>query len=264
MDLRKTSIEKKLELFEKAKKLHQNGLSFRKIAKILGINRITVMRWIKGINKPSGNWDIDLSPSPHLSYFLGALLGDGSIRRKVHNYKYEIRLRVKDKDFAEEFAKCSSKILRKKVKIGKDIDKTRCGERYSISICNKRLWEFLTMHSMEEIIEIAKAYPKEFLRGLFDAEGSSSKTSISFSNTNQLLIKTVKNLLKFFGMKAKIRISIKKGQKVKIRESFYVAKKDVYVVYIYGKDNIEKFSKEIGFSIKRKLKRIKPGGHQVG
>jgi len=62
------------------------------------------LRWIKGITKPAGVSQVNIEPSPHFSYFLGALLGDGNIRKVEKSYKYEIRLRVKDREFAEKFA----------------------------------------------------------------------------------------------------------------------------------------------------------------
>jgi len=90
------------------------------------------MTWCKGLHKPAGSSQINLSPSPHLSYFLGALFGDGNVRKKVHNYKYQIRLRVQDKDFALLFANSASNILQKEIKLV---------ERTILLVVGKGLWQ---------------------------------------------------------------------------------------------------------------------------
>ena len=255
--LKDLKIEEKLELYEKVKKLRKKGLSYEEIVKSLKVkvDPTTLSRWCRGLGKPTGSSLINVKPSPEFSYFLGALMGDGNIRKRIHNYQYEIRLRVQDKDFAILFAKAISKIVNKKIKLRKEKDFTRCGERFLVSLSNKRLWEFLVSRSTTQLIRIAEKFPRWFLRGLFDAEGSSS-SGVEFSNTNLVLIKEVSRLLRSLGINHKIKLKIKKGQKVKIRNKLYIARKNLYTIRISRKEDIRKFATLVGFGIKRKQKKI--------
>ncbi|MCD6371918.1 MAG: hypothetical protein J7L39_04370 [Candidatus Aenigmarchaeota archaeon] len=259
-------VEEKLKILEKIRKLRDKGFSYTQIREELlkegiVISKSTIRRWDKEITRPAGSSDINISPSPHLSYFLGALLGDGNIRRKK-NYKYEIRLRVKDKDFAEYFAYSLSKILNKSVKVGKERDLTRSGERFSVVVSNKRLWEFLYYNSLSNLIKIAEKFPQDFLRGLFDAEGSASRSSVGFYNTNKEIINSVVRLLKRLGIKTKVKVWIHKGEKVRIRNKIYKSNHDILCVLITKKNDIIKFSRLVGFNISRKRKKL-PGGRSV-
>ncbi len=258
--LRSLKVEEKLKLYEKVKNLREKGLSYKKIAEKIAkdlkikIDPTTISAWYRNLCKPAGASSINLQPSPEFSYFLGALIGDGNIRRKIHNYHYTVRLRVQDKDFAILFAKAASKIVNKKIKIRKEKDFTRCGERFLVAINNKRLWEFLRWKSLTQLIEIGKKFPAQFLKGLFDAEGSSS-SKIQFSNTSLLLVREVSRLLKNLQINCRVRLAIRKGEKVRIRDKIYTARKNIYVLTVSKKADIQKFVRLIGFGIKRKQRK---------
>ena len=261
--LRELKVREKKRIFEIVKKLREKQLTYNEILKRIrkkfnvNISKSTLIRWCKNLNKPAGWSEINLIPSPQLSYFLGALIGDGNVRRIIHDYKYEIRLKVQNYSFAKNFAKATSHILNKKVKIKKERDFTRSGERYVVSVCNKRLWEFLTDQPLKNLIKIAEKFPKEFLQGLFDAEGFVCNSYIGLANTNTFLLNEVKKLLSIWGIKYKLKLVIKKGQKVKIRGKFYKANKNVYSLLITRKEDVEKFAKFVGFCMKRKKIKLK-------
>jgi len=261
-NLKLLSVKEKMKIFKRIKMLRKSGLSYTKIVEKIKtefdvkISKTTIIRWCKGQHKPAGYSQINLHPSPEFSYFLGALIGDGNVRRIIHNYKYETRLRVQDYDFAKTFAICVSKFLNKKIRIGKERDLTRCGERHLVAIYNKQLWEFLTSKSIKELIKIGKKFPTEFLRGIFDAEGFVSHKQVGLANTNLKLLKEVQYLLlEIFRIRSKIRLQIKKGKKVRIRGKLYSANKNVYILLLNRKDS-KKFAKNIGFSIKRKQSKL--------
>lgn len=107
---------------------------------------------------------------------------------------------------------------------------------------------------MRKLIELSQNFPVEFLRGLFDAEGSSSKNRVEFSNTNLLLLDTVQEILRKFEINSKRKLIIKKGQKVKIRDKFYRARKNIYTITISRKAHVEKFVKLIGFWDQKKTR----------
>jgi intein-encoded DNA endonuclease-like protein len=83
--LRDLSVFELKEIMNYARTLRSEGLSYSaislKIAKTynVSVSRPTVSRWCKGTHDPFNKInDVDLSPSPALSYVVGVYLGDGS------------------------------------------------------------------------------------------------------------------------------------------------------------------------------------------
>ena len=100
------------KLVDDVRTLREKGLSYSKIAKILQakgikVSKVTVMRWCKGLHDPRNRLNsVKLDPSPELAYVIGVIFGDGSVSFKKRDYKYRIRLKVVDREFAEEFKRC--------------------------------------------------------------------------------------------------------------------------------------------------------------
>ncbi len=82
----------------------------RKASKLLGIPRSTLINWKHG-QKP---WQAKWTPKPtkELAYIIGVLMGDGTAVK--HGSHYELRLVVRDREFAEEFNKMVAKLLNRK------------------------------------------------------------------------------------------------------------------------------------------------------
>ena len=78
-------------------------------------------------------------------------------------------------------------------------------------------------------------------------EMGKAKRWIHFSNSNKIIIKSVISILNNLKISHKIRKRVHSG---------FGSHKIQYEVLIYGKENIEKFYKEVGFSIKRKRRKL--------
>jgi hypothetical protein len=210
----------------------------------------TVDHWIYGERHPFGSFTIpDLTPSRELSYVLGAFLGDGcafKTRSIKGTILYEVQLAVRDRDFANEFNKCISKILRKDG--GYSIFER--GGYYAVRVTNRILYEFLKkpwkMHK-----QIIEKFPAEFLRGFFDSEGCVHRRMIAVSNTNLGLIKYIKSLLKR-------HFSITTAPKI-YSESYVTQKglRKCYRLEINRKESRLRFYRFIGFSIARKQETLR-------
>lgn len=70
---------------------------------------------------------VRLEPSLKLAYVIGVMFGDGSVsfRKSGRSYKYRIRLKVVDREFAEEFKRCLE-ALGLKPSLRLERDRSRC------------------------------------------------------------------------------------------------------------------------------------------
>ena len=86
---------------------------------------------------------------------------------------------------------------------------------------------------------------------------------MGFSNTNREIIRSVVRLLRRMRINPRVRVIIRKGERVKIRGKTYKANHDVLCVLISRKEDIERFSRLVGFTISRKREKL-PGGRNNG
>jgi intein-encoded DNA endonuclease-like protein len=257
-----------LKVIEFAKELRNQGLSYSKIveeleSKGIRVSRATVMRWCKGSHNPFNRMNlVELSPSPELSYIVGVFFGDGSIYldNAGGGYKYKVRLKVVDKEFAEEFKRCLESIgLKPSLRFERN--KTRT-DRWCVEAYSKSLYTFLKQPK-EKLFEIAREYPREFLRGFFDSEGSvgwdrkRKKLSVKACNYDLELLQFVQELLASLGIHSKIYVQAREGRRVKIRDKYYSYKQDFYCIDIYRREAVAEFAKIVGFTISRKAEKLK-------
>ncbi|AGT34263.1 hypothetical protein OCC_13900 [Thermococcus litoralis DSM 5473] len=140
--------QKELEvLVNYVRGLRNYGLSYSEIVervymeKGVKISKATVLRWCKEKHEPFNKIKLlDLSPSPALSYILGAYFGDVTIGIG-QKYKYRIRLKVVDREFTEAFAK-ALKEIGANPRVGYENDSTRVG-RWYVESTTKSLYMFL-------------------------------------------------------------------------------------------------------------------------
>ncbi|MEM4574361.1 MAG: hypothetical protein QXF45_07480 [Candidatus Caldarchaeum sp.] len=61
---------------------------------------------------------LSLKPSKELAYIIGAVVGDGYVyryqRHEKHSTEFRIGIHVKDVDFASEFSRCLSEVLKRR------------------------------------------------------------------------------------------------------------------------------------------------------
>ncbi len=180
-----------------------------------------------------------------LAYVLGVAKGDGC----VSTAQRRIILSATDKDFVitfkialENWSKFNARFYSRDIKKPNYI-KTRKLQWVSY-IDSKEAADFLASFNVNDVLSASNDIKCAFLKGLFDSEGSVSKDSVIFYNSNKYLIKLVYNLLIELGIEP--RINDYKAKSLSGKNISYSR------VCIYKKDSLEKFANLIGFSIKRK------------
>ena len=174
--------------------------------------------------------------SPEVCYIYGVILGDGTLGKDYFS------LGSIDKEFAEKFRNEVKKWCNKVSKIYWYTDE------YVISYWSINLANFLKILKIRDILKLSSNYKIQFLKGLFDSDGSMSKCGrVDFDNCNKEIIDIVSQLLEELKITHSVRISIKKGTKT----NFGVYKKDLYQIHIF-KESLSSFAKHINFIMSRK------------
>jgi intein-encoded DNA endonuclease-like protein len=180
-------------------KLSRDGLRVSEIAKELernlgerlGLSQVS--EWVRGNGSPDGSvYRFEPLMIPELAYVIGARLGDGSQSRSWH-HNYMIKLRVTDKDFAEEFARCAGVVLKRKpFRLWWNPKRSM----WHAEINSIMLFKFLSQsfEHFRPMLEHCKRFSAAFLRGFFDSEGSSSGGDVTCTNTNLDPLMYVKRL----------------------------------------------------------------------
>lgn len=193
---------------------------------------------------------IDLSPSSHLAYMLGVLLGDGYSHHD-NKFNWHFGLRVDDKEFAEAFADAFFKIgLRRWPKVHEHLISTEFKpEKHNVYACKvgcNKMGEWysqLSYKKIEDLLGDDENIIFSFLRGYFDSEGSihqdgqTGVVNVSFANTNDELSFFVSHLLKKVGFDS----AVVKGAGVCLRGT--------------GKEKLD-FIAKLKPTIKRKLEKL--------
>jgi len=187
-------------------------------------------------------------PTFNLGYVIGVILGDGCIYMNSRKYKYFIQLIVKDKDFAEFFAKIFEKWSKKRVSVKfiKRLEKhKKTGEKfyspyYSVIIYSKNISIFLEdkIKLLNWIYKSTKSLKIGVIKGLWDSEGHYSSYKLGFSNYDQNVMKLFLTLTNELGITFK---TIKDGRESQSRGGI----KTTYNFY-----------KIIGITIKRKRDKV--------
>ena len=260
-------LEVRIKAYDYARELKKRGLTLREIrAEIrrkygIWIDASTISRWSRGVCTPYNGRRIPslelLKPSEDLGYVIGVRLGDGYVRE--NNGNYIIGLTAKDEEFVEKFGNCLGNVLGRK-----PIRPRRIAETYVAVASSKTLYELLKkpvdLKRIRRYVEHCPKCAAAFLRGLFDSEGCvSEKGYIKLINSNyELLVYAQKLLWRYFGIestgpwphtqKGTTMHDPRTGKQYKTNE-------DCYYIYIRAK-GLPAFHKHIGFTIKRKQKRL--------
>jgi intein-encoded DNA endonuclease-like protein len=266
--------ELRIKLFDEVNRLRRDGLTYKEIIEEIWrrhgvrLSKSNVSYWIRGIHSPYNGRHIPsiefLEPSMELAYVIGAKLGDGYAtrrRRIIKGYNdVTIGLKVKDRDFAEEFGRCLEKVLGRrpiKLRYRNDVGK------YVVEIYSQTLYELLKkpidLNKLKKYIEHCERCVATFLRGFVDSEGHVNKKGyIYISNTDYGLLEYVKDLLKRLGIESTgpwpKRLQGKTFYDPKTMKR-YTYKKECFHIYIGAGSNIN-FYKNIGFTIRRKQRRL--------
>jgi intein-encoded DNA endonuclease-like protein len=257
--------EFRIKMYNDVHKLRKRGLSYTEIRNKLyrkygvWIGRATIIKWLHGVSSPYNGRRIPslelLKPSEDLGYVIGVRLGDG--------YAYEtskghvIGLKANDKEFVEEFGRRLANVLGRE-----PIRPRKYAGSYIAEAKSKTLYELLKkpvdLKRIKPYVEHCPKCAAAFLRGLFDSEGHISERGyITIHNTDyEVLVYAQKLLWRYFGIEATGPWpDKKKGTIIYDRGKMREVKKDRYYLYI-GAESLPKFYRFIGFTIRRKQKRL--------
>ncbi|MEA2038062.1 MAG: LAGLIDADG family homing endonuclease [Nanoarchaeota archaeon] len=190
------------------------------------------------LTKPTRNYQKLI---PEKAYILGVLCGDGYIDKNF--LKLEIR---RDTDFIEEFIRCFEKVYgieysyyyykRRNSYICNISSKIICKDLLSYGNFGTMNWR-VPKNILNTNNKILKSY---FLRGVYDSEGYVGKDRVEFTSSSNNAIKGISYLLKQLGIKHRIY----KGSKYS-------------VISIFKKEYRRIFNELVGFTIKRKMERLR-------
>jgi len=173
-------------------------------------------------------------------------LGDGSAYSYVNSrgrkdYRVEFYCGI-DRDFAEVVVSYMKRMFSGSVLI-----KYSKKKKYVVYMASKELYDFFT--NKDKMLEYANKYPKSFIRGFFDAEGSvelykrrrgNYSYRISIYNNDVELLRLIHEKLLTIG----------------IRSHLYRDKRGHYFLAICDKASIKRFAILVGSSIERKRKKL--------
>ena len=210
------------------------------------------------IRPPRNQGKLQFQPSRELSFIIGSFLGDGSFVEDS-DYHHHVKLAVRDRDFAEAFNLAVGHILGRKTNkliITHDLGKVYYESKYS----SRSLGLFLSS-PLEELRPFADAYPADFLRGIFSADGCAGvyvdhsylRLQIVLGNSDPELLGLVRFLLEsHFQLHSNTYLKKRKGSTWKNGSKTVVLRKDAYTLQIQRDHDVRVFVDKIGFVIARK------------
>jgi len=271
MSFRNLPINERIKYYNEAMGLRKKyGWGFIRIARNLSLPNDLVRHWLYHERNPTNSGSPNLffsKPSPELAYVIGVKFGDADLQlKRKHSERggRTIRLRARDRDFVSTFAFSTAKLLGK----NKPYKISFEDNQYKACAYGCQLYDFLSkpLKDLEIYIE---EFPVDFLRGLFDSEGSPKVSvvnwkrwkwislNVSITNTNlELLVYTQELLKNNFNIKSSIKSSHKRESSFIKDGKINFRTKDAYELIIYKLSDAKLFSSLIGFSINRKQEKM--------
>lgn len=215
-------------------------------------SRMTLQRWLNGETSPTTSMNkFDSTPSDALSFFLGAWIGDGWADENDGGKR--MRLKVRSKSFATEFAHSATKVLSKSSPYRVWTTEDEGGKWYNVKATSLTLYRFVNQ-PFEDFRATIIQNPKGFLRGFFTAEGNPSvslsrrfglNVAVDLSNSDYPLLQEAQSMLCLLGFRpARIRLTMPKGSIT----NKGVATKSGWLLKLLKFCDVEKFSNDIGFA----------------
>lgn len=219
---------------EQLSKLHwTDGLSRSEIAEMYGVTTQAITYWCQklDVEHRSRTHHVLFKPSPVFSYVLGVYYSDGCFQR--HPAK-RFRVQVVDKIFAESIHRAVAILLGSAPSMTPIPPQDGCKPQWLVSAGCKELIEWVDSKSNQEMIDFAMTYPADFVRGLFEGDGSmktnkGQPVAMIVCNTDREMIESVVSWLK--------REELDPHVSARVLPSG----KDFYEVCIYRQMEIRKF-----------------------
>ena len=240
--------------YELALRLRERlGWGYKRVAaevrRVLGVNvpPVTIRFWLNHGTRPN------ITPIrllPELGYVVGVLMTDCT--KSDH-----VRLRVRDRDFAEEFARALSDLTGKSYEVSNGE-----GGLYAVGLKGSAL-RYIAKSGLWKVVGLA--WPIKFLQGLFDGDGgvavyASQRTmklgvEVVLCNSDLGLLNFAKRLLEELGIwcSAPQRVD-EEGEVTIICGKRYVARRDCWVLRIKQRWSLKRFAALIDFRVERRRK----------
>ena len=181
---------------------------------------------------------------------IARLIGDGSIYPDKYTIKYE----VKDLESLSSFSMDFMETYGLDVKRGHNLSGITGKPIPFVRVRSKRAYQDLMFYGSynshnwkvpDAIIEANVEAKREFLRALFDDEGTvhSKKRIVRLYSINLLGIMQIQSIIQKLGLGSKIY-------------GGFGCKRNVYGLVISGKENLKRFANVIGFGLKRKSDKL--------
>jgi len=255
---KETAISKK-KLWEENKdkimEMRKNGFSYKTLEKrfrLKGKNS-PLRENLKGIRQERNarsfyKVPVNLNPSNDLYYICGVLHGDGWIRNGKH-YQNEnsrmcgIGLDVIDRDFAENFSRCCTNIGLNPALFKHKRKYLKRGFVWRVMAWSSIFVDWFEALDYDHFNNIGNEYKADFLRGIFDSEGSVNKYNINITSTDYDLMELISNLMEDvgFGNEIKTVDTVLRGNPYRM-----------YRIYLNKRDGAKDFLELIQPSIARK------------
>lgn len=272
MLLHKLPLDKRIRLYRDAFALHREGLGIRKIERRFrstygySVAAANISKWIyHGARPDSRAHNPNLSPSPQLSYFIGAYKGDGFEYCNTKRRIFRVGFRVKDKDFARHASSAVGFVLRRNpIPLWTAKGYGGPNDVFHVFTADSWILRSFLRQRLESLLAVAMKFPREFLRGIFDAEGFVSisrcrnrmQIHVGIGMSSPRIIKVVRRvLLAEFGIastgpyRTKAKARMMQGHLARF-------KRTTYAIRISALAELEKFARLVGFSIRRKNRRL--------
>ena len=262
-------IVDRLKAYNKAMEFKRQGLEIKEIfkklqAENLEVNLSTLYDWLKFGRHPKNRLNIIMNFDGNFSYLVGLIIGDGCFYKVMEKGSYNrgrICFGSKDKELAEKFSIIASIVLDKKKPYHYRWAET--SKVYFSEFCSKQFVEFL-LQPFEKVEKVIEPYISDFLKGIFDAEGSISiryqnnrvYPRIFLTNANIKLINYIKTKLKEMDINSTIQLNTPEGKEKKIFNKKTKTNKDVYNLCIENIEGVRKFAEIINFSIEHKKRKL--------
>ncbi len=228
----------------------------------LSLSPGTVRHWMVGDREPGVEVrnNFEEKPSPALSYIIGANKGDGCILAK----SAMVKLEVTDMDFAETFNSRMAELFSRD-KPNRILVRTFEKPRLPLLVVKYRSRKLVNLlqEPVEKLTKLASAFPREFLRGFFDAEGFVEVTAhdtfdvrVGAENSSRILLSSARYMLNAFGIHPILRRKRESGTPKTIRGELFLTRRASFLLLICRQSDIRRFEERIGFSISRKQKKL--------
>ena len=233
---------------------------------------------------------LPVKPDEDFMYFVGLIAGDGSISKSRHTTGYggySIRFSNSDECILKRYASIITKLFDVNYGVSRGSNvrppDIRFGSKIIAEILQTLGVPTAPKSSRVSIPNVVLNLPNNliaaYLRGLFDTDGSctarkSGSSSIQLYTTSKELSEGVQLALLKFGIIGRIRTRPRDGA----TSSFVVdgdvrtitTSSDIYVITIYGKENLTRYHNRIGFehpikhdNLAKILESYAPGSHST-